>query len=255
MIRDLLPFYDSNVLRAASEGSVKPHKSYVAFGADVVDRSLGGGLVRAALHEVFAAEGADGSAATAFAAMLAVRGIGDQKPLLWVREDRGVRNAGLLHAPGLLEIGCDPDRVVIVTAADTLSLLRAAADSIKCGQAGAVVLEPWGKAAALDLTASRRLAMAAAASGVFTLIVRVGATPIPSAAHSRWQVAASSSTPLAANAPGYPAFDISLLRHRGGIAGFEARLEWNRDARHFTPLSGGVPALAAVRADQARKAA
>jgi protein ImuA len=222
----------------------------VTFGAAAIDTRLRGGLLRGGLHEFFAAEGADGSTATGFAAMLAVRATGDHQPLLWVREDRGVRNGGALYAPGLLDLGCDPERIIIVTAADTLSLLRAGADSVRCGQAGVVVLEPWGQAAALDLTASRRLAMAAAAAGVFTLVVRVDAVPVPSAAHSRWQVAAAPSPPLAANAPGHPAFDINLLRHRGGIAGFETRLEWNRDARHFAPLSGGNPAPVVVRTDQ-----
>jgi protein ImuA len=255
MIRNLLPFCDPSVLCEASKSAPPSRKSYVAFGVAALDRSLGGGLVRGSLHEIFAANPQDGCAATAFAAMLAVRALGDHKPLLWVREDRGVRNAGILHAPGLLEVGCDPDRIVIVTAENTLGLLRTGADSIKCGQAGAVVLEPWGKAAALDLTSSRRLAMAAAASGVFTLVVRVDAVPMPSAAQSRWQVAAAPSTPLAANAPGHPAFDIALLRHRGGIAGFDTRLEWNRDTREFAPLSGAIPAPAAVGADQARQAA
>lgn len=255
MIRNQLPSHDPNAFGKAYRGYAATCKSYVAFGAAAIDHLLGGGLVRGGLHEIFAADVEDGSAAIAFAAMLAVRATRDHKPLLWVREDRGVRNAGVLHAPGLIEIGCDPDRIVIVTARDTLGLLRAGVDSIKCGQAGAVVLEPWGKAAALDLTASRRLAMAAAASGVFTLVVRVEATPMPSAAQSRWQVSAASSIPLAANAPGHPAFDIALLRHRGGIAGFEARLEWNRDYRHFAPLSGSIPAPAAIRADQARQAA
>ena len=56
-----------------------------------------------------------------------------------------------------------------------------------------------------------------------------------------------------ANAPGHPAFDVTLLRHRGGIAGIEARLEWNRDRQSFdqTPLPGGVPAVAIGGAGQA----
>ena len=255
MIRKLLSICGPNTLCQMREEGLTSSESYVDFGAAAIDYSLGGGLKRGGLHEIFAVNKEDGCAATAFAVMLAVRAIGDHRSLLWVREDRCVRNVGLLHAPGLFEIGCDPDRIVMVIASDTLGLLPAGADSIKCGQAGAVVLEPWGKAAALDLTSSRRLAMAAAAKGVFTLVVRTDAEPIASAAHSRWQVASAPSAPLAANAPGHPAFDIALLRHRGGIPGFEARLEWNRDKGHFAPLSGGVPTLAAVRADQARKAA
>ena len=222
----------------------------VTFGTDMIDLRIEGGLKAHALHEVFAASIEDGSAAAAFAIMLGMRACPVGRPILWVRENRCGRHTGHLHAAGLLDLGFDPDDLVLVDAPDALAVLRAGADIVKCGQVGAVVIEPWGKAPLLDLTASRRLSMAAAASGVLTLVLRVDAEPMPSAAQTRWQVAAAPSSPLAAGAPGHPAFDIALLRHRGGIAGFETRLEWNRDTRSFAPLSGGVPAVPAIGADQ-----
>ena len=224
----------------------------VTFGTDAIDSRIDGGLAQRALHEVFAASTDDGSAAAAFAVMIAMRACPIHRPILWVRENRCGRQTGHLHAAGLAELGIDPSDLVLIDAPDTLALLRAGADIVKCGEVGAVIIEPWGKAPLLDLTASRRLSMAAAGSGVLTLVLRVGAEPIPSAAQTRWQVSAAPSSPLAANAPGHPTFDIALLRHRGGIAGFETRLEWNSDTRSFTPLSGGVPAVPAVGADQAR---
>jgi protein ImuA len=227
----------------------------VTFGVDGIDRRIGGGLAQRALHEVFAASVEDASAAAAFAVMTAMRGCPAGHPMLWVREARCGRRGGHLHAAGLAELGFDPGDLVLVEATDTLAVLRAGADIVKCGQVGAVVIEPWGKAPLLDLTASRRLSMAAAVSGVLTLVLRVDAEPMPSAAQTRWQVAAAPSSPLAAGAPGHPAFNIALLRHRGGIAGFEARVEWNRDTRSFAPLSGGLPAVPAIGADQALKAA
>jgi protein ImuA len=222
------------------------------FGVDALDHRIGGGLVQHALHEVFAAASEDASAASGFALMTAIRACPPGRPVLWVREQRCSRNSGQLHAPGLLELGLDPASLILVEAPDTLAALRAGADIVKCGQVGAVVIEPWGKAPLLDLTASRRLSMAAAASSVLTLVVRVEATPMPSAAQTRWQVASAPSSPLPAEAPGHPAFDITLLRHRGGIAGFETRVEWNRDTRSFAPLPGGLPAVPAVGADQAQ---
>lgn len=224
----------------------------VTFGVEALDHRIGGGLVHHALHEVFAASSEDASAATGFAMMTAIRACPAGGPVLWVREQRCSRNSGQLHAPGLLELGLDPASLILVEAPDTLAALRAGAEIVKCGQVGAVVIEPWGKAPLLDLTASRRLSMAAAASGVLTLVVRVEAAPMPSAAQTRWQVASAPSSPLPAEAPGYPAFDITLLRHRGGIAGFETRVEWNRDTRSFAPLLGGIPAIPAVGADQAQ---
>ncbi len=243
----------AQALSLAQMPTADPVRSPVAFGVASIDARIGGGLAAAGLHEFYAATPEDGSAAAAFALMVAMRG-GDG-PVLWVREDKGERAGGRLCAAGLAELGFDPDRLVQITAPDTLAVLRAAADSVKCGQVGAVVIEPWGKAPLLDLTASRRLSMAAAASGVLTLMLRVDAMPVPSAAQTRWDVASAPSMPLVANAPGYPAFDISLLRHRGGISGLSARLEWNRDDRVFALLSGGAPADAAIGADQERKAA
>jgi len=205
----------------------------VAFGADALDARLGGGLVRNGLHEIYAEAEGGANVAAGFAVMLALRALDPGDVLFWIREDRSVRGSGRLFAPGLAELGCDPYAFVLVTAADTLGLLRAAADALKCGHVGAVVIEPWAKAPVLDLTASRRLAMAAASSRVFTLVARADASPVPSAAQTRWEVASAPSLALAADAPGHPVFDIKLLRHRSGIAGLSARLEWNRDTRCF----------------------
>jgi protein ImuA len=231
-----------------------------ALGAGRVDQRLGGGLARAALHEIFADE-ADASAASAFALILALRGGALNKPILWVREDRVERRSGQLYGSGLVELGANPDRFIFVHAPDELATLRAAADSVKCAGVGAVVIEPYGKARALDLTATRRLALAAGASGVLTLLLRVGAEPIASAAQTRWQVGAAPSVPLEGNAPGVPALDVTLLRHRAGIASFNARLEWDRDQqicveqnRNGQALSGSVSAAAALRSDQAKAA-
>lgn len=235
------------------------------LGARSVDQRLGGGLARGALHEVFAAAVDDAASAGAFALMLALRCGDETKPILWIRDDRVVRRCGHIHGPGLAEMGADPNRFILVSAPDELATLRAGADSVKCGGVGAVVIEPYGKAKALDLTATRRLSLAAASSGVLTLLLRVDAVPAASAAQTRWRVAAAPSQELAANAPGMTALDITLLRHRSGIAGFDARLEWNRDLQICTDqnhgetqawqaVSGSLPAVSVFGEDQAKAA-
>ena len=251
MIRSFHPYH----LQALRQQLAQPSAAapnMVTFGTDMIDGRIGGGIAQCALHEIYAASIDDGSTAAAFAMMMGMRACPGHRPIIWVRENRCGRHTGHIHAAGLAELGLDPDDVVLVDAPDTLAVLRAGADIVKCGGVGAVVIEPWGKAPLLDLTASRRLSMAAAASGVLTLVLRVDAEPMPSAAQTRWLIAAAPSMPLAANAPGNPAFTIALLRHRGGVAGFETCLEWNRDTRSFTPLSGGVSAVPAIGTDQAR---
>ena len=98
---------------------------------------------------------------------------------------------------------------------------------------GALIVEAHGKCAGLDLTASRRLALAVEQSGVTLLMLRLEAEPVPSAADTRWAVSAAESSALDANAPGPPMFEIELLRRRAGPSGMRWRLEWDRDQSIF----------------------
>jgi len=239
----------------------RPESDVLTLGDAPLDARLMSGLARAALHEIYAACPEDSSAAAAFALMLALRGGESGAPIFWVREDRAEKLCGRLCAAGLIELGADPAQFCLVQADNARGVLRAGADIARCaalgGAKGAVVIEVYGTVSLLDLTASRRLALAAAQSGVLTLVLRVSAEPQPSAAHTRWQVSAAPSSALAANAPGQPVLQIKLLRHRGGISGFETRIEWNRDERRCieTPLSGAASAAALLRTDLARQAA
>jgi protein ImuA len=199
----------------------------VPLGHDAVDAVLGGGLARGKLHEIVAAEADDAACATGFAAMLARRLGG---ALVWLRVDG---TGGVLHAPGLNEIGLDPGVVLSVSTPDPPTLLRAAGDVMRCGAVGVVVIELWREPKRIDLTVSRQLILAAEISGTTALLLRIAADPVPNAAQTRWSVCAAPSSPLAANAPGLPALDIELLRQRGGPSGARWRLEWDRDQTCF----------------------
>ena len=127
-------------------------------------RRCRGGLAIAAMHEVFA-EGRQSAAATGFVAGLAGRAAA-RRPLVWVRQDFTEIESGALSMSGLAELGLDPRLLVTVRAADVDTALRTAADALACDALGAVVLEVWGEARQLDLVASRKLTLAAQASGV-----------------------------------------------------------------------------------------
>lgn len=206
---------------------------HAPVGIDSLDRVLGGGLAYGRLHELFAASSADGPSAAGFAAALARLVLPPGAPLLWLRLEEAEVCGGRLSATGLTQIGVDPAQLVLLALPDPVMLLRAAADVVRCRPVGAAVLEVWRRPRALDLTASRRLAVAAEESGVTALILRVDAEPAPSAAHTRWQVAAAPSCPLEGNAPGHPAFDIALLRQRGRPDGGHWRMEWHREQARF----------------------
>jgi protein ImuA len=222
----------SHVVKGLSAGHPAPVSERVSLGVPTLDDALGGGLVCGGLHEIYTATTAHIGAATGFAVAVAVRAA-KGKPILWVRQDFLDTETGRLNAQGLAELGLDPARLILVRARDIEGVLRAAEQAARCSALGAVLIEPWGAPRMLDLKASRRLSLAAAQSGVPALMLRVLATPTQSAAMTRWSVQALPSTPLAANAPGFPVFELNLLRQRGGMAGRTWRVEWNREQKSF----------------------
>jgi protein ImuA len=198
----------------------------LALDGGIADSALGGGLMLAGCHEIY------GPAASAWALMLALA-CPRAGPILWLADARS--DEGRLYGAGLAELGGDPARLWLVMAGNTLATLRAAAEAQRCAALGCVVIEA-GSASAVDLTVTRRLQLAAAASGVFTLLVRAG-PPRPSAALTRWRARAAPARRLAGNAPGPPRLALALERQRGGPADIELELEWDRDRRRFLPVA------------------
>ena len=237
--------HDLDALRrqlSAFDRRVGPVAHDVApLGYAPIDAALGGGLARGALHEVFAAA-ADAAAATGFALALVLRAAGE-RPILWVRQDFSDVETGELYAPGLAELGLAPGRLILVRVRDGPSVLRAAEEAARCPPLGAVLIEPWGAPRVLDLTATRRLALAAEVSGVPLIMLRMAAAPAPSAATTRWEVRAATSSPFEANAPGHPTFAITLARQKAGAGDKSWTVEWDRDRRQFRSLASAGATL------------
>jgi protein ImuA len=202
-------------------------------GVAALDNAIGGGFASGRMHEVFASSAEDAPAGAGFVLALSICGAADGKPIVWLRTERAARAGGIVQACGVMDLGGAPSTCLFVLADGTKALLRAAVDSLHCGGLGAVVVEGWGRMPELDLTVSRRLLLAAKQSGVPLFLLRVDAVPAPSAAETRWQVSAAPSQALAANAPGAPCFDVTLLRCRSRPAGQSWRLEWDRDRKLF----------------------
>ena len=225
----------------------------VMLGHGLADAALGGGLARGAVHEIFA-EGRQSAAATGFVAGLARR-VSARRPLLWVRQDFAEQESGALSMSGFNELGLDPRRVVSVRAPDVESALRTTADALACDALGAVVLEVWGEVRQLDLVASRKLTLAAQASGVTALLLRLAAAPQPSTAETRWIVRAAHSPPTAPwHAWGAPAFDAELVRNRHGPVG-RWIMEWKCDECLFSEPAANPQPLAATPAHRPHQAA
>jgi len=216
------------------------------LGHAAADAVLQGGLMRGALHEVFAAEGRQAAAATGFAAGLAWR-CARRRPLLWVAQDFVARESGALSMRGFAELGLDPRQIVMVRAADAAMALRVTADALACDALGAVVLDVWGSAHQLDIAASRKLTLAAQTSGVTCLVLRTAAPPEASTAETRWSVCSVSSPRGASwSAWGMPVVKAELLRNRHGQTG-QWIMEWKCDECLFRePAPHSLPAAAAA---------
>ncbi len=199
------------------------------LGHDAVDLCLKGGLQHAVLHEVFAVIGHE-AAATGFVAGLAARVAGG-KCLLWIRPDFSAFEFGEVSATGLLELGHDPSRMLVLCVANASEGLRAAHDALSCAALGAVVIEIPGNPKILDLVASRRLTLAATQKSVTAFLLRFGATPEAGTAETRWLVRAGVSH-TQNDDWGHPVFEVQLLRNRHGKPGAWF-MEWNCDGRIF----------------------
>ena len=159
------------------------------------------------LSEVFAVHPRDGGWAGFVLAQ-----VDPAKPLLWVQERMAILESGRIHPPGLAV-----PNLIHVEARDARSALWAMEEGLRCAGLSGVIGEIWGDPAALDFTATRRLAVAAERTGVAAFLIRLGGHANLSGARMRWRLASrpSLANPLDARAPGASAWDAELFRARG----------------------------------------
>ncbi|NQV59074.1 MAG: protein imuA [Alphaproteobacteria bacterium] len=216
----------------------------LTLGVPEIDRILpGGGLARGGLHEVLSGQASNGGmanrggsgAALAFTAVLAARRaalaglqtdqVGGQ--VLWCPARRG------LYGPGLAAFGLGAGQLILVHGRDDQQRLWAMEEALKCTGLAMVV----GEVGRLDLGQSRRLQLAAEASGVTALLLprkqsqggSLGADLGVSAALTRWRITAQPSAPTNGYVGiGAARFRVELLRCKGGRPG-EWLLQWNGD--------------------------
>lgn len=197
----------------------------VSVGAATIDRALPwNGLPRARLHEIEAAAG-DG-ASSGFAAFLVARLMGDDGLALWCRAEPE-SELGRPYGPALARFGLPPDRLLFVAARRPTDVLWAMEEALRSRRFAAVL----GEAGAPDLTATRRLQLAAEASGSTALLLVPSRAGRLSAAVTRWQVVARPSPQ-----PDVSQWQVSLMRCRGGGRG-AWYVEWSDEAHRLRVLA------------------
>jgi protein ImuA len=199
-------------------GGVAACHEVLPFGVAAVDAALpGGGLALGALHELRGAarDEEDGAVVAGFLAGILAR-LGPPRPVLWCLAEAD------LYGPGLAACGLTPERLVLVRGTSDAERLWAMEEGLRTKGLAAVV----GEAGQVGDRASRRLQLAAEATGVTAFLLRrwrnggsaAAARTAPLAATTRWRVAALPGE-LNRGEPGVgrPRWRVELLRCRGGV--------------------------------------
>jgi protein ImuA len=227
---------------SVSSGVVSP--GVVFLGLDEIDAALPwGGLPRAGLHEIDAAD--TSAAAAGFCAMVLARLAKEGGVVAWCRRKRG------LHGPGLAAFGLDPARLIVVRARNDTDVFWAMEEGLRNAALAAIV----GEIHKATPTALRRLQLAAEDGGVTALLLRpprAATTATP--AITRWRVGAAANTTAARNdqnGPVRPRWRVELQKCKSGASGLTApehaagilglpttwHLEWRDEAGGFTVVS------------------
>ena len=190
------------------------------LGLPAIDALLpDGGLLTGALHEIEAGPAPSGrvaahdGAALGFAATVLGRVAAARRgQILWIH-----RNAGALTAPPYapaLAAFIDPARVILASSRRVENALWTMEEGLRCGALAAVV----GEIDRVELSATRRLQLAAEKSGVPALLLRARPSADArggaiSAATTRWRVTSAPSRSTL-DADGLSLDDIGGLRWR-----------------------------------------
>lgn len=173
--------------------------------ADAVDHCMPhGGLPAGCIHEV---KSASLASALAFSSILSARIAGDQGNVIYIAPDRS------LHPLGLLPYGIRLDQFLFLSVRRSQDVSWAVMEALRCSQVSAVITVLDGA----DLTASRRLQLAAESSGATGFLIgHVTSAPI-AAPITRWKVSSHVGKP--GQRFDEPAWTLDLLYCRGGRPG------------------------------------
>ncbi|MFC3097674.1 hypothetical protein [Alteraurantiacibacter palmitatis] len=176
------------------------------------------------LHSEIFAHGDDGAGVAAALALAlddlryqqeaGAGGVAEEKPVLWVQDERSLKKTGRPYRPGLPP--ALRHRIIHVAARGAQDALFALEEGLRCRDLAFVIGEVAGNPRELGLTASRRLSLAAEKHGVPLFLVRHDAARDLGSARMRWQVRSAPSPRGCWNpaAPGAPSWHAELFRAR-----------------------------------------
>jgi protein ImuA len=202
-----MPIAELRRLMARTHSNGMYEGKTLPFGIEQIDALLpGGGLARGAVHEI-TEQGSDGARASLSALFVAGILARLPGPVIWCLHSRD------LFAPALARVGLHPDRVIYCETWKDAEVLPAMEEGLRHGGLAGVV----GELVRLPLMPSRRLQLAAEASGVLAFALRRSGSQQDqaNACYSRWRLAPSPSGPMIDLNMGRPCWQLDLLRCRG----------------------------------------
>jgi protein ImuA len=164
---------------------------------------------------------------------------------------RALSAFGAPYGHGLARLGLDVGRLILVDAGTDKDALWAIEETLKSKAAPAMVAGVVEKS--LDLTASRRLNLAAAAHATPLLLLRTAAGSGASATATRWRIAAAPAARDRYGAFADARWHVTLERCRNGRPG-QWLIEWNHVAHRFRVAQGVADRAPDERAGVLRRA-
>jgi protein ImuA len=239
------------------------HDGLVRSGAAVFDAALGGGVAKAALHEIRTEATADNGAASGFAlafGRLAMGSAADHssRRILWIADPVGSFESGRPYGPGLAAHGLPPSAVLHAGPRHLKDALMIAEAALGVNSFAAVILEIYGNPQKLGLTESRRLHLRAKAYRRPIFLLRERGGEEASSAVNRFRVRPAPSAPyILPNGEAYlpglgnPVFHVTIEKSRNPSPP-EFLLEWNAHECLFRAIEPGRAALPAGDPEDSR---
>lgn len=208
-------------------------KAPLALGS-APDAMLGGGLLFGALHETAPVRPLDFGAACGFTLALATLAARRGGETLFIQTDYARLEGGAIYGPGLDLFGLPSRRLLVLRARRAVDALFAMEEALKCRAVASVIAELPDDSA--DLTATRRLSIAARDHRGLGLLLRHRSSAMPSAAMTRWSIASEAGPRDEFGGIGITSFLLTLVKNRRGPCG-RLSMAWNHHERVFVTQS------------------
>jgi protein ImuA len=230
------------------------HDGLIRSGSESFDDALGGGLAKAALHEIRSEATADNGAASGFVLALGRLALGRKESaasarLLWIADPIGARESGRPYGPGLAAHGIPPAAFLYASPKHLKDALMIAEAALAVNSFSAVILEVYGNPLKFSLTESRRLHLRAKANRRPLFLLRERGEEEASNAVARFLVRPAPAAPhLLPDGQPYPkgmgnsAFHVTIEKSRNPSPP-DFFLEWNADECLFHEIDPGRIAL------------